>query len=288
MKACKNLVVLITGCSSGLGRALTLEFAKNGHNVFATARNIEAIRDLAGQRVIPLPLDVTNTTLISSTIKMIWEHSEHIDLLINNAGFGLMGPLAEIPLAEVRRQFETNVVGPLALVQAVVPYMIKQGGGRIVNVGSISGLLTTPFAGPYCASKAAFHSLSDAMRLELAPFGIKVITLQPGKIASKFSDTAARILKESFCQNSIYSPIFRFIEMRAKASQGKTTETTKIARRIVRTVTRKNPPRLLRFGNNSWKIPFYNWALPPALMDRIMYRLFGLHLLQQPLANSKT
>lgn len=286
MKARKNWVVVITGCSSGLGRALALEFAKQGHTVFATARRIEAIRDLAGERITTLPLDVTNSSSISEAVQKIWEYAGQIDLLINNAGFGLMGPLAEIPLDEFRRQFETNVVGPLALIQAVVPYMVKQGAGRIVNVGSVSGVLTTPFAGAYSASKAALHSLSDAMRLEMAPFGIEVITLQPSKIASKFGDTAARTLKELIPKNSLYSPIFRFMEIRALASQHGATETWKIARRIVHVVTKEKPPRLLRFGKNSWKIPFYK-SLPLALMDRVLSRLFGLHLLRQQSNNSR-
>jgi short-subunit dehydrogenase len=119
------------------------------------------------------------------------------------------------------------------------------------------------------------------MRIELAPFGIEVITLQPGKITSKFGDTAARILKELIPQNSVYSPIFQYIEMRARAGQLDATEATKFARRIVGAVTREKPPRLLRFGKNSWKMPFYKWAFPAPLMDFVLRRLFGLHLLRQ-------
>jgi NAD(P)-dependent dehydrogenase (short-subunit alcohol dehydrogenase family) len=281
MKIRKNWVVLITGCSSGLGRALALEFAKKGHIVFATARRIEDLCDLISPKITTLQLDVTNATSIATAIQKIGEQSGRIDLLINNAGFGLMGPLAEVPLDEVRRQFETNVVGPLALVQAVVPYMVKQGGGRIVNMGSVSGVLTTPFAGAYCASKAALHSLSDAMRLELAPFGIEVINLQPSQIASKFGDTAIRILKESSRSNSHYLPIFHFVEMRAKASQNDATEATEFARHVVDAITRKKPPLLLRFGKNSWKMPACKWALPLTVIDRMLSRMFGLHLLRQ-------
>lgn len=281
MKGNKSWVVLITGCSSGLGRAMAIEFAKQGHTVFATARRAEDIQDLASEELTPLQLDVTNAASIAAALEKVKEHAGGVDLLVNNAGFGLMGPLLELPLNEVKLQFETNVFSPLALVQAVAPYMVKQGGGRIVNVGSVSGILTSPFAGPYCASKAALHSLSDAMRLEMAPFGIEVITLQPGKIASKFGDTAARILKELIPKNSLYAPIFKYIEMRARASQLGAVESTKFARRIVVAVTRKKPPSLLRFGKNSWGMPFYKWAFPISLLDSVLRRLFGLNLLRQ-------
>jgi len=158
--------------------------------------------------------------------------------------------------------------------------MVKKGSGRIVNVGSVSGVLTSPFAGPYCASKAALHSLSDAMRLEMASFGIEVITLQPGKISSNFGETAARILKELIPKNSLYAPIFQYIEMRARASQLDAEESTKFARKVVAVVTRQKPPSLLRFGKNSLAMPFYKWAFPTPLLDSVLRRLFGLHLLR--------
>jgi len=281
MRAHKSWVVLITGCSSGLGRALAEEFFRQGHTVFATARRVEEIQDLAVQGVITQSLDVTNSSSISVAIQKIVNHSGRIDLLINNAGYGLMGPVVEVPLAEVRLQFETNVIGPLALVQAVFPHMLKQGGGRIVNVGSVSGILTTPFAGSYCASKAALHSLSDALRIEMAPFGVEVITLQPAKIASKFGDTAVIILRKLFSRDSVYSPIFQFIEMRARASQSDATAAAKFAGRIVRAVTREKLPRVLRLGKESRKMPIYKWVVPTRLMDSILRRMFGLDLLEK-------
>jgi len=156
----KNSVVLITGCSSGIGRALAVEFAAQGHQVFATARKIETIRDLEGPRTAVLTLDVTDAASIAEAVKAVADRAGRIDVLVNNAGFGLMGPMAEISLDDFRRQLETNVVGPLAMVQAVAPWMVKQRSGRIINVGSVSGVFTTPFSGAYCASKAALHAMS--------------------------------------------------------------------------------------------------------------------------------
>lgn len=288
MRAYKSWVVLITGCSSGLGRALAEEFLRQGHTVFATVHRVEEIQDLAAQGVITQSLDVTDSSSISDAIQTIINRAGRIDLLINNAGYGLMGPVVEIPLAEVRFQFETNVIGPLALIQAVFPYMLKQGEGRIVNVGSASGILTTPFAGLYCASKAALHSLSDALRIEMSPFGIEVITLQPAKIVSKFGDSAAIVLRKLLPQDSVYSPILQFIEMRARASQSDATSASKFARRIVTAVTRQKPPRLLRLGREYLKMPIYKWAVPMKLMDGILRRMFGLHLLRKQSKGKRT
>ncbi len=286
MKKNKGCVVLITGCSSGLGRALATEFGKRGHFVFATARHLQDVQDLELEGLITLQLDVTNPSSIADAIRIVIDRAGRIDILINNAGFGLMGPLLELPLNEVRLQFETNVLGPLALVQTVAPHMVKQGGGRIVNVGSVSGVLTSPFSGPYCASKAALHSLSDAMRLEMAPFGIQVTTLQPGKIASKFGDTAFRVMEELILPNSLYSPVRQYMEARARASQVGATEATKLARKIVLAVTRQRPPSLLRFGKNSWAMPFCKWIFPISPLDSLLRRLFGLHLLRSSSAKS--
>jgi len=121
MKGCKSWVVLITGCSSGLGRALAIEFAKQGHTVFATARRVEDIQDLASAVLTPLHLDVTNAVSIATALGRIKDEAGGVDLLVNNAGFGLMGPILELPLKDVRLQFETNVFGPLTLVQELLP-----------------------------------------------------------------------------------------------------------------------------------------------------------------------
>ena len=111
-------------------------------------------------------------------------------MLINNAGYALYGAITDIPTEELRHQFDTNVIAPVQVARAFLPFMLPQRRGRIVNIGSVSGVLTTPFAGAYCASKAAFHAVSDAMRLELAPFGIEVITIQPGAVTSNIGKPA--------------------------------------------------------------------------------------------------
>lgn len=277
----KGFVVLITGCSSGIGQELARQFASAGHRVFASARKPETMDDLKQEGLDTLALDVTDQQSIERAVAQVIDEAGRLDLLVNNAGYGLIGPMAEIPLADFRRQLETNVTGPLALVQTVVPQMIKQGGGRILNVGSVSGVLTTPFGGAYCATKAALHALSDAMRLELAPFGISVTTLQPGAVRSKFGDTASRLLAESISADSIYASISSFIQKRAQVSQDESTDTTQFAKDVVKAVCRDNPPAILRLGALSFKAPAYNWALPTALTDSILKKMFGLNQLKK-------
>jgi NAD(P)-dependent dehydrogenase (short-subunit alcohol dehydrogenase family) len=272
-----NLVVFITGCSSGIGRALASEFAVCGHRVIATARKLEAIADLKADGMDTLALDVTSRTSIEFAVNEALSRAGRIDILINNAGFGLMGPLAELNMDDFRRQLETNVTGPLALVAAIAPRMAEQGGGRIVNVGSVSGVLPTPFSGAYCASKAALNSLTDVMRLELAPFGIHVISLQPGAIKSKFGDTASQSVKGVLAAGSLYTPVKEFIESRAMEGQKGAMPADEFARRSVRDIMKSKPPRVIRYGKNSTKMPIMKWLFPASVLDAVLSKRFGLN-----------
>lgn len=277
--------VLITGCSSGIGKALARQFAKKNHRVFATARKIDSLKDLGCDESNFICLDVADEDSIKGAVQKVIDQAGRIDMVINNAGFGLMGPIAELPIEYIRKQFETNVVGPLALIQAAVPHMVKQKSGRIVNVGSVSGVLTSPFSGAYCASKAALHSVSDALRMELGPFGIEVITIQPGGIVSKFGDNAMAMLSKVIKPDSIYAPILPFIKERAMAGQKDAMGVDEFAEKIVLALTRKNPPELIRLGANSFSLPAYRWGLPYKVVDSIMARKFGLNELKKRLDN---
>ncbi|MFV2071847.1 MAG: SDR family NAD(P)-dependent oxidoreductase [Thermoanaerobaculales bacterium] len=275
MADAKEQVVLITGCSSGIGKALAEEFIRAGHRVVATARRLEAVAGLVGPRVLTTRLDVTQAHDIERVVgeALVW--AGRIDILVNNAGSGLIGPTAEIDLVALRRQFETNVVGPVALIQAVFPQFVAQGSGRIVNIGSVSGVTATPFAGAYCGSKAALHLLSDALRMELAPFGIQVTTVQPGAILSNFAARAAEGL-ERYHAGSLYSSIAEFIESRARLSQrGDATPAADLAREVVPAVTGLRPPAVLRVGKGSRLLPAIG-RLPHQIRDRVLGKRFGL------------
>ncbi len=203
-----------------------------------------------------------------------------IDLLVNNAGYGEMGPLLELTTAQLRQQFETNVLAVMAMVRALAPAMIQRGGGRIVNIGSVSGILVTPFAGAYCASKAAVHALSDALRMELAPLGVAVITVQPGAIRSEFGATASRSIAGRNDHASLYAPIEDAIAARANASQQRSTSSEVFARKMVRAVLAPSPAATIRIGSGSLALPLLQRMLPTRLVDRLLGKRFKLNQLR--------
>lgn len=190
-------VVLITGCSSGIGRAIALHLAGRGHSVYATARQVETMADLAAAGATPLPLDVTDEESMAAAVKAVEQAHGSVGVLVNNAGYGQFGPIEEAPLKDVRRQFETNVMGLVRMTQLVLPGMRRARTGRIVNISSLAGRFTFPLGGYYCASKHAVESISDALRIEVAQFGIHVSLIEPGHFKSDFLSVAMRTMGSS-------------------------------------------------------------------------------------------
>lgn len=176
--------VLITGCSSGIGRALADAFKSAGFNVWASARRPEDVTALAAAGFNAVELDVND----SAALQRLAEQLGELDVLVNNAGYGAMGPLLDGGTEAMQRQFETNVFALVGVTQALFP-ALRRSKGLVVNIGSVSGVLVTPFAGAYCASKAAVHALSDALRMELAPFGIRVMEVQPAPLIQALQKT---------------------------------------------------------------------------------------------------
>ena len=189
--------VFITGCSSGIGRAAAEYLAGRGHRVYATARRLETITDLEAAGCQTLPLDVTDEASMTSAVATIEGAEGAIDALVNNAGYGLHGPFEETPLDEIRRQFETNVFGAVALTQMVLPKMREQRSGRIVNISSMGGRITLPGGAFYHATKHALEAISDVARFELKPFGIQVVVIEPGLIKTSFGDTAVATFEKA-------------------------------------------------------------------------------------------
>ena len=182
--------VLITGCSTGIGRATAELLAGKGWTVYATARQLDAIADLAARGCKTLALDVCDDASIQAAVQSIEQAEGAIGVLINNAGYAQEGAVEEVPMELVRRQFETNVFGLVRLTQLVLPGMRRQGWGKIVNLSSMGGKLTFPGGGFYHASKHAVEALSDALRFEVRGFGIDVVVIEPGPIKTRFGDTA--------------------------------------------------------------------------------------------------
>jgi len=269
-------IALITGCSSGIGEALAQNFLKAGWTVYATARRPETLAPLTALGAHPVDMDLTNTASITDAVGDLLAREGHIDMVINNAGYGAMGPMAEIPVDELRRQFETNLFGQIALIQSVVPSMIDRGRGHIINMGSVSGILPTPFSGAYAASKAAFHAVSDALRLELTPFGIQVVTVQPGGIASRFSANAEAQLKETTRNLNHYAASMDAIVRRTRISQESAMPLAEFADKLTSLLLKKNIPPVIRLGTHSVLLPFLKKWVPTRRRDAILMKKFAL------------
>lgn len=193
--------VLITGCSSGVGRATAIAFRKAGFETFATARISAQLGELenAGCRVFEL--DVTDDSARRTAVEAVEKEFGAVGALVNNAGYGQYGPIEEVSLEQVRQQFETNVFGGLRLSQLVLPAMRRAGKGRIINIGSVAGRVSVLGGGVYHASKFAIEALADALRPEVKPFGIDVVNILPGPIATRFEATLLRSIPETGSQS---------------------------------------------------------------------------------------
>ena len=181
---------LITGCSTGIGRATAIRLAESGRPVYATARNVSAITDLADYGCKLLALDVTDEDSMESAVATVVDRHGAVGALVNNAGYSQSGAIEDLPMESIRRQFETNVFGLIRMSQLVLPGMREQRAGRIVNIGSMGGKLSFPGGGIYHATKYAVEAISDVLRFELSGFGIRVVLIEPGLIKTNFAEAA--------------------------------------------------------------------------------------------------
>ncbi|MNQ37964.1 3-oxoacyl-[acyl-carrier-protein] reductase FabG [compost metagenome] len=266
---------LITGCSSGIGRALADAFKAAGYSVWASARKPADLAALQAAGFTAVALDVNDQAAVAALAERLEREAGGLDVLVNNAGFGAMGPLLDGGAPALRKQFETNVFALVDLTRACFP-LLRMRRGLVVNIGSVSGVLVTPFAGAYCASKAAVHALSDALRLELAPFGIGLMEVQPGAIASSFGANASREAEAVIAEGSPWWPLREGIRARARASQDNPTRAEDFARALLSAVQRKPRPALVRIGNGSRALPLLARWVPRGLLDRVLKKRFGL------------
>ena len=186
----QSKAVLITGCSSGIGRATAELMAAGGHRVYATARRLESIADLTERGCRTLALDVTDEESMRAAVAAVEKAEGAVGVLVNNAGYSQSGAVETLGMDDVRRQFETNVFGLIRMCQLVLPGMRSRRAGRIINLSSMGGKLTFPGGGAYHATKYAIEAISDALRFEVKGFGIDVVVIEPGLIKTRFSETA--------------------------------------------------------------------------------------------------
>jgi NAD(P)-dependent dehydrogenase (short-subunit alcohol dehydrogenase family) len=242
--------VLITGCSSGIGRASALRLARSGWTVYATARRPESIAELGEAGCRTLALDVTDEDSMRAAVETVEQTEGAVGVLINNAGYSQSGAIETVPMDAMRRQFETNVFGLVRLTQLVLPKMRAQRWGRIVNLGSMGGRLTFPGAGHYHATKYALEAISDALRFELRGFGIAVVLLEPGLITTDFGEAATASMAAVAASGDGEDPYAHF-----NATVGAVTAGAydgpmrllgagpdRVAKVIERAIGRRNPP----------------------------------------------
>ncbi len=269
-------VCLITGCSSGIGKSMAQELAKQGYTVFAGVRNTQTLAREACEHFIPVLLDVNEQSHIERVVNTITQRCGQLDLLINNAGFGVMGPVAEVPIEQIKNQFSTNVFAPVALTQAALPLLIKSKNAQVVNIGSVAGVFTIPFSGIYGASKAALHAISDVLRMELKPFNIHVMTVYPGGVATAFGDTATNKLQDTLKVGSLYQSCITAINKRAKLSSDSPTTPDMFAQTLINALHKKRPPASMFTGHASSLLKLAKIITPSGLRERLLARSFSL------------
>jgi NAD(P)-dependent dehydrogenase (short-subunit alcohol dehydrogenase family) len=239
--------VLVTGCSSGIGRATAEHLAGKGWTVYATARRPESIADLQEKGCRTLALDVTDEASMAAAVGAVEEAEGAVGVLVNNAGYSQSGAVEDVPLDVVRRQFETNVFGLVRMCQLALPGMRRQGWGKIVNVSSMGGRLVFPGGGFYHGTKYAVEAISDALRFEVAGFGVDVSIIEPGLIRTSFGDTAAHGVDEATSSDGPYAEFNAAVakstreayEDGALAKLGGGPET--VARAIEKAISRRRP-----------------------------------------------
>jgi NAD(P)-dependent dehydrogenase (short-subunit alcohol dehydrogenase family) len=260
-------IVLITGASAGIGYAAAELLLKNGYKVYAGARRVERMKGLGALGARVLALDVTDEASLRSAVDLVIKEEGRLDVLINNAGYGAHGAVEDVPMAEARRQFDVNVFGLARLTQLALPHMRAQGSGRIVNISSIAGKITTPTGGWYHASKHAVEAYSDALRLEAAQFGIKVILIEPGHIKTEWDNTAMVNL-EKYSGAGAYGPLVKRITEKFRASYRSGAPGPEVvADKILKALRAKSPAARYPVPFQASFIIFLKWLLPDRVLD---------------------
>ena len=282
-------VVLVTGASSGIGKALAMDVASRGAKVVVAARRLQRLQAVvdeiqaSGGEAIAVPTDMASNQQVEALAQKALDYWGRVDVLVNNAGYGQMGPIESIGDEAVRQQFDVNVFGLLTLTRALIPQMRELGAGRIVNLSSVAGKVAMPFTGIYNASKFAVEAISDALRVELAPYNIRVIVVEPGPVNTEFFDVAEREAESTVDVNG--SPYRRVLEdMRENLTDSSakiawTPEQT--AQKIVQGITAQSPaPRYAAFSGGQLALGLMT-SMPTGISDRLYSQFFGLNKLAQ-------
>ena len=268
-------VILLTGASSGIGFDAAATLARQGHRVYAAARRVERMEPLKELGVVPLRMDVTDEASMEAGVRTVLEAEGRIDVLVNNAGYGYFGAIENVSMEEARRQQEVNVFGLARLCQLVIPSMRKQGSGRIVNTASVAGKSVLYFGGWYHVSKYSVEALSDALRMELKPFGIDVVIIEPGGIKTDWGHIAADHLAESSKGTPYEAEGLREAQTMHKAySMRLLSKPSVVTRAISKAVNSRRPRARYRVGFGAGILVFLHTILPARWWDAL-FRLGG-------------
>ena len=270
-----NKVILLTGASSGIGYDTAVALAQQGHKVYAAARRVERMEPLRQYGIVPLKMDVTDEASMQEGVKTLLDAEGRIDVLINNAGYGYFGAVENVPMDDARNQLEVNVFGLARLCQLVLPTMRAQHSGRIINTASVAGRSVFYYGGWYHVSKYAVESLSDAMRMELKPFGIDVVIIEPGAIKTNWGIIAADHLIES-SRGTAYEQTGTMManNLRNMYLSNTISDPAVVRKAIVRAVNARRPCTRYRIGRMANAIVFFHWLLPTRWWDAFL-RLMG-------------
>lgn len=270
-------VALVTGASSGIGEATAQQLRDAGYTVYAAARRVERMRDLAERGIHTLAMDVTDEDSMRAGIDRIVAAEGRIDVLVNNAGYGSYGALEDVPMDEARRQFEVNVFGAARLTQLVLPHMRRQRSGTIVNVTSMGGKIYTPLGAWYHATKFALEAISDCLRVEVKPFGIDVVVIEPGGIKTEWPAIAAENVR-AVSSSGPYAPQGNAVaqSLTSDLAARRSSPPELIARTITKAVTARRPRTRYAVGFGAKPMIFLHGALPDRTFDALIRRAVGV------------
>ncbi len=269
------MVILLTGASSGIGYDTAIALAQQGHKVYAAARRVERMEPLAQYGIVPLRMDVTDESSMVRGVEAVLANEGRIDVLINNAGYGYFGAVETVPMDDARNQLEVNIFGLARLCQLVLPAMRAQHFGRIINTSSVAGKSVFYYGGWYHVSKYAVEALSDALRMELKPFGIDVVIIEPGAIKTDWGIIAADHLAAT-SEGTAYAGSGKMMadNLRNMYRSQWLSDPSVVRKAICRAVNARRPRTRYRIGRMATAIVFFHWLLPARWWDGFL-RIMG-------------
>ncbi|WP_455716167.1 oxidoreductase [Anaerosporobacter sp.] len=269
-------VVLITGASSGIGKDTALVLKNMGYKVYGAARRLNKMKDIEEKGVSILPLDVTDEESMVNCVETILKKEGRIDVLVNNAGYGFYGAVEDVPIAEARNQLDVNLFGLARMTQLVLPTMRKQHSGKIINISSMAGKISTPFGAWYHATKYAVEGFSDSLRMETKPFGIDVVLIEPGVIKTEWGTIAAENLAIVSSKGAYQKQANRVVNyLRKTYASDKISKPEIISKTIAKAVSAKKPRTRYLVGYNAKLSVFSKRVLSDRTFDKIIQKIMS-------------